>query len=157
LPDVLTELGDVFAVAGDAEKAMEQYDTVLFIGELAVANEVVYNRQLALFYANHDRQLPVAVDLAQRELALRRDVYGYDALAWALYKNGRAGEASDAMREALRFGTRDPLLLYHAGMIEDALGNRDAARVLLQQAVEINPAFDVLQAPLARAALERLG
>lgn len=157
LPDTLTELGDVYAAAGEPENAQEQYDTVLFIGELAELNEAVYNRQLALFYANHDLQLDVALELAQRELAVRRDVYAYDTLAWALYKNGRAGEAANAMQEALRLGTRDPLLLYHAGMIQDALGNRDEARELLRQALEINPVFDVLQAPRARAALERIG
>jgi tetratricopeptide (TPR) repeat protein len=157
LPDVLAELGDVYATAGDTASARSQYDTVTFIGGLDDVNGVVYNRQLALFYANHDEQLDVALELAKRELTIRHDVYAYDTLAWALYKNGALEDAAEAMREALRFGTRDPLLLYHAGMIEDARGNVGEARALLREAIEINPAFDVLQAAEARAALERLG
>ena len=67
-------------------------------------------------------------DKAREEIAARQDIYGWDLLAWALHQNGRDGEAAPAMARALALGTRDAMLFYHAGMIERALGDRDAAR-----------------------------
>ena len=62
------------------------------------------------------------------ELRTRRDVYGYDLLAWALHRSGRDLEARSPMRQALSLGTRDAMLHYHAGMIELAIGDTTAAR-----------------------------
>ena len=66
---------------------------VEFIGELNAINKVLYNRELALFYADHDMKLKDALALAQKELEVRHDVYTWDARAWTLYKNGKAKEA----------------------------------------------------------------
>ena len=81
-PALLTELGDLYAEIGEPEQAQAQYDTVEFIATLAAINRQVYNRELALFYANHDLKLEYALDLASAELEVRKDIYGYDALAW---------------------------------------------------------------------------
>ena len=82
-PALLTELGDLYAEIGEPEQAQRQYDTVEFIATLAAINQQVYNRELALFYANHDLKLDYALELASAELEFRKDIYGYDALAWA--------------------------------------------------------------------------
>jgi hypothetical protein len=71
-------------------------------------------------------KLGEALDLARREQQVRSDIYTHDVLAWALYKNGRASEALAPMKEALRLGTNDARLFFHAGMIHRAIG--DAAR-----------------------------
>jgi tetratricopeptide (TPR) repeat protein len=84
------------------------------------------------------------LDLALGELESRKDIYGYDAAAWAQYKNGNFEEAQMLMKQALLLGTRDALLYYHAGMIEHALGNEQAARNLLEEALAINPHFSIL-------------
>ena len=55
-------------------------------------------------------------------LKLRHDVYTYDALAWALYKNQRIEEAARASDEALKLGAPEALFYYHAGMIANAMG-----------------------------------
>ena len=86
-PAILAALGDLYSKTRKAEQAQLQYDTVEFIAKLAAINRQVYNRELALFYADHDLKLDQALDLARRELALRKDIYGYDALASTLYKN----------------------------------------------------------------------
>ena len=54
------------------------------------------------------------------------------------------------MVEALRLGTRDARLFYHAGMIERALGNVGAAARYLRLALDTNPHFNPLQADEAR-------
>jgi tetratricopeptide (TPR) repeat protein len=156
-PDFLAALGDLYAITGQMEQAQSQYGTVQFIGKLAAINQVIYNRQLALFDANHDQKLSEALDLASKEAAVRKDIYSDDTLAWALYKNGRAAEASTAMDQAMKLGTQDALLYYHAGMIDQSLGHRQQAQALLTKALALNPHFDLLQARIAQAMLDQLG
>jgi hypothetical protein len=60
------------------------------------------------------------------------------------------------MAEALRLGTRDARLFYHAGMIERALGNTAAAAAYLRQALATNPRFHPRHADDARRALRAL-
>jgi tetratricopeptide (TPR) repeat protein len=80
-----------------------------------------------------------------------------DALAWALYANGRYRQAADASEQALRLGTRNALFLFHAGMIRLRLGDRDAAERFLREAFEVNPFFSVRWSPVLREMRERLG
>ena len=84
---------------------------------------------------------------------MRRDIYGADALAWTALKAGKVEEARAAIKEALRLGTKDARLFYHAGMIARAAGDAAAARDYLERALALNPQFDPLQARIARAAL----
>jgi tetratricopeptide (TPR) repeat protein len=158
-PEFLAALGDLYQLSGKASDARAQYDLVRAIAKLQSVQAQVYNRQLVLFDANHGEQPTQALALAQRELAVRKDVYGWDADAWALYANGRGryAEADAAERSARALGTVDPLLDYHAGMIAAALGRDVEARQLLQVALDRNPGFDPLQASRARAELARLG
>jgi tetratricopeptide (TPR) repeat protein len=130
---------------------------VEYIGRLNALNQVLYNRELALFYLNHDLKLGEALDLARKELEVRRDVYTSDVLAWALYKNGRAREALAPMRDAVRLGTKDARLLFHAGMIHLAVGDREPARRALQEALRLNPHFDLLHVEVAERALKEIG
>ncbi|RIK45205.1 MAG: hypothetical protein DCC58_07175 [Chloroflexi bacterium] len=156
LPDTLAQLGDVASAQGDTAAAQQYYDTVLFIGSLDGESEQVYNRQLALFLANHGIDPDRAVDLTEREHQLRADVYGDDALAWALYAAGDAERAMSYIESALRLGTRDALLHYHAGMIALAVGRFSDASAHLTTALDINPHFDLVQARIARETLAEL-
>lgn len=155
-PDFLAALGDLYAIRGERQLAENQYATVEAIATLAKVNKQVHNRQLALFYADHDVNEDRAVELTESELRGRKDVYGYDAYAWALYKAGRLEEARAASEQALRLGTPDPKLWYHGGMISAALGADDLAREQLGRSLSLGPAFDPLQAPIARQTLRNL-
>jgi tetratricopeptide (TPR) repeat protein len=155
-PDILAALGDLYALTGHPELAEQQYGTVEAIGELSALDRQVFNRQLALFYADHDRNLTEALELTVAEIEIRKDVYGYDALAWALHKNDRHRDAARAIEAALRLGTHDAALLYHAGMIYDALGQQDRAMRLLEEALALNPNFSPVQAGIARSRLAQL-
>jgi tetratricopeptide (TPR) repeat protein len=156
MPVFVAELGDLYAKAGNSAEAGRQYQLVEYIGQLGRINQVLHNRDLALFYADHDMKLPESLQLAQREFELRHDIYTWDALAWTLYKNGKLVEAAKASDSALKFGTRDALLYYHAGMIADRLGQKEKAKAELQHALSINPHFHLLYADAAQQALAQL-
>jgi len=156
LPEYAAALGDVYTRLGREADARRQYTLVEYIGRLSALNRTVYNRELALFYADRGVRPADALALARRELQARRDVYTYDVLAWALLRSGRAREAVEPMTQALRLGTPDARLFFHAGMIHHALGETDAARDHLGRALALNPAFHVLQAEVATRTLAEL-
>jgi tetratricopeptide (TPR) repeat protein len=152
-PDLLAALGDIYTAAGYPDKAKKEYATVQFIGKLQAINKVIYNRQLALFFANHNQNINESLTLAQQELVNRKDIYAYDTYAWALYKNQRYTEANAAIQQAMKLGTRDAMLYYHAGMIDKALGDTVNAKKMLAEALTINPHFDLMQARIAQTTL----
>jgi tetratricopeptide (TPR) repeat protein len=152
-PDVLAALGDLYALSGDQRAADEQFATIELIARLAALNKQVYNRQLALFWLNHDRNAADALTLATDELALRKDIYGWDTYAWALLANDRPAEADAAEQHALALGTHDALIYYHAGVIAAAAGDGNRARSLLDSALALPGALDPLAAGKAQAAL----
>jgi tetratricopeptide (TPR) repeat protein len=156
LPDYAAALGDVYLKMGRAEDAQKQYDLVAYIGALNTLNKVLYNRELAYFYADHDVKLQEALDLAKKELEIRRDIYAYDVLAWTLQKNGKPHEALVAMTEALKMGTKDARLFFHAGMIYHHLGESGKAREYLQRALATNPYFHLLHVDAVDRTLKEL-
>jgi len=152
-PTFVATLGDLYKLDGREAQAAAQYRLVEQIGKINELNGTLYNRQLALFYADHDMKSDRAYENASREYALRKDIYGADALAWAALKNNRVAEAQSLIRSALQLGTQDARLFYHAGMIAKASGNFKQAREYLQRSLTLNPQFDPLQAAIARKAL----
>jgi tetratricopeptide (TPR) repeat protein len=153
MPIYIAELGDLYAKSGNQVEARKQYALVEYIGLLGHINQVLHNRDLAIFYADHDIKLTEALELAQKELEVRHDIYTWDAVAWALYKNGKLAEAAEASAKATQFGTRDSLLLFHAGMIADAMGQPEHARSGLKLALQINPNFHLIYANTAQQKL----
>jgi tetratricopeptide (TPR) repeat protein len=156
LPDYAVALGDVYSKTSQTDEAAKQYALVEYIGYLNRVNQTLYNRELAAFYVDHDMKLPQALDLARQELNMRQDIYSYDLLAWALYKNGHHEEALAAITEALQQGTQDAKLFFHAGMIYYSLGNLTQAKTYLERALALNPHFHLFHADVARRTLDRL-
>ena len=155
-PQFVIALGDVYAAAGDTEDAGRTYDLAAAEQQLYEANGIDLDAELALFAADHGRDLPAALAAARRAVRDRPGVYSYDALAWALFKSGDPTDALAASLSSHRLGTRDALLYFHTGMIEAALGRRAQAAADLRTAFAINPHFSVLHAADAQAELARL-
>jgi tetratricopeptide (TPR) repeat protein len=130
-------LGDARAGAGDTHGADEAYALAVKTGRASDP------RTLALFWSTKDREHDEAVRLAQEERKIRDDIYTEDTLAWALYRAGKIPEARAASDKATALGTRDARLLYHAGAIKIAAGDKAAGQKLVQEAVALNPGFDV--------------
>jgi tetratricopeptide (TPR) repeat protein len=155
-PDLVAALGDVLTLAGKTDEAEKQYALVEYIEHVNETNQVAYNCQLALFYADHERNLDEAVLLAETEIQRRQDIYSYDALAWVYYKKGRLTDAQNMMTRALRLGTQDALLFFHAGMIAQGLGENAEAKDYLRRALDMNPYFSPRAGTTARAMLAEL-
>jgi tetratricopeptide (TPR) repeat protein len=153
-PVYVAELGDVYKKLGRTNEAQQQYDLVEYIGHLSKLNQVLANRELALFYADQGIKLPEALELAKKELEIRHDIYTWDALAWVLYRNGRFQEAAKAIDKALGLHTNDSQLLFHAGMIYHSLGKDSDAEDFLSRALKTNPHFHVFHAEVASRTLE---
>ncbi len=150
-PTILGIMGEAFLVKGDTASAEENLRTM----EIAVRGQPgAYHRAWSLFLLDHGRRLNEVNQNAIAELQTRKDIYGYDILAWSFFKLKRPSEAAANMRLALQLGTRDPLLYYHAGMIELALGHKREGKRFLEAALQINPRFDYFQSRVASSALE---
>jgi tetratricopeptide (TPR) repeat protein len=150
---LLAALSDIYTKIGNREMAQILCTK---LDRTAALMEGAYNRELSVYYANHDQKLPLALELAKKDLALRQDIYSFDTLAWALYKNDLLEDAAKAMAQALKLGTQDATFFYHAGMIQDRLGHKAEARSYLERALALNPHFSLLLADSARQSLAAL-
>ena len=65
--------------------------------------------------------------------------------------------AAPLVAEALRLGTRDATLLFHAAAIHAGTGALDRARTELRDAFDVNPYFTIAGRAEAAALADRLG
>ena len=154
-PSVLLAYGEYLESLGRTAGAARQYrrfERVIAELEAAGVNAAVEHTE---YLADHGTPA-AALRAADEGIETDRFFDMQDAYAWALHVNGRDVEALAVSRQARRVGVRDARMLYHAGMIELSLGRRDAAREHLREALELNPHFSPLHAPIAREHLDRL-
>ncbi len=157
-PDLtsLGALGDLYQLTGDKAEAERQYAQVEALHKQNADAGVDDHMQMAQFYADHDRDLPQAMQLAEQNKT-SRNVNDADTLAWCYYKNGREDEAKAAIQTALARHTPDAGILFHAGMIYAKAGDRVSAGKCLSRALSINPDFSPLGAKTAADTLKQLG
>jgi len=148
-------LADLYRATGKPALADRQEAVVAAMHDLATANGVNVDMELALFDADHGDP-EGALAAARAEWARRQSVHVADAYAWALYAAGRYRRASTFAERALALGTRSALILFHAGMIRLELGDEVGARRYLSDAVATNPNFSILHAADAARVLARL-
>jgi tetratricopeptide (TPR) repeat protein len=116
-PGTLALVGDAWRARGDSQQAAEYHRAM---EAASGAPRGGFHRTWYLALLDHDRRVPEILSAVTWDLESRRDVYGYDLLAWALYKSGRFAEAGRAMTHALAWGTEDPALFAHARAIAAA-------------------------------------
>jgi tetratricopeptide (TPR) repeat protein len=140
-PGPAAALGDVLSAAGREPEAARAYalaeERERRFAEFGGRNAL----ETAEFDLNHDRRLRDALARARRGYRERPSVEGAHVLAWALYKNGRCGEARRFSVESFRLGTKDVDGLYHHSLIERCLGNGKAAKTYLERVLELDPLY----------------
>jgi tetratricopeptide (TPR) repeat protein len=152
LPHLAARAGDMHARLGHETDAAKMYA----LAENGWRFDTPEPAALVGFLATHDRAILDAVSLGERAAATRQDVMTMDALAWAYFRAGRMDDALKASKQALRTGTRERSILYHAAAIHRAAGDMASARMLIAQAVDGHPEFDPIEGPAARALAKAL-
>ena len=154
--EALAALGDLCAATDKKADAENYYEQVEALDKVQFASAGHSHMAMAKFYADHDRKLIEALRMAEAR-KLTANINEADTLAWVYFKNGDQPHAIEAIKRALSQKTQDAEIHFHAGMIAAKFGDRVSAQNHLQQALSLNPHFNVLQAPIAVAALEQLG
>lgn len=140
LPEAAIALAELQAADGRPAQAAATAEVVRALAALQQAGGQVVDLELALFEADLGRGAQ-AVTLAERVYAERRTVHAADAMAWSLLQRGDAAAAVPYAEEALRLGTRDALIRYHAAEVFAAAGEPARARAELTAAFEISHWF----------------
>jgi tetratricopeptide (TPR) repeat protein len=155
LPEYVVALGDAQAADGRTKDAAKSYDLARAEIQLFKAAGVVVDVDLALLEADHGNAT-AALGYASAAYSATPTVRAADAMAWALHRLGRDRDALKYSSKALRLGSIDPILRYHAGAIEAALGDVKSARRDLALALATDPGFSATGAAEARRLLEAL-
>lgn len=156
MPQYAGALADLYEMTERPAEAKQQKDLIDLQVKLEAAANQKANRTLALLLSNEDREPAEALALAQEDFKARQDIFTYDALAWAQYKNKNYNEAKKASDAALKLGAPEAMLHYHAGMIAYAMGDAARAKTELGAAEKLNLNFDVKQGLIARQTLKEL-
>lgn len=110
----LAEALELAGKTGEAQTAFAEFER----GSLAKSNEACNsNRERIAYYVDHAHQPAKALEIAQRELARRHDVFTLDSYAWALAATGDYEGAQAQMQKVLDLGIKDSRILSHAEFI----------------------------------------
>jgi tetratricopeptide (TPR) repeat protein len=156
LPEYAAALGELLELQGRTDEAQEQYALVRATQQLFAASGVDTDIELALFDADHANAAIATYESALAAYGRRPGIFAADTVAWAAFKAGRVDEARQYSVESMRLGSKEPRLLYHAGVIATAAGADDEGRALLEQAVAMSAAQSPLYAAAARDALDHV-
>jgi tetratricopeptide (TPR) repeat protein len=140
--EAMIALGDIYRLAGENDKAEEQYKNVKFMNMLLKENGVEADMELAIFEADHsvsETGLNDALKSAEETMKKLPTVKSANTLAWIHYKTGNYTEAEKNIQLALKLGTKEPLLFFHAAKIFEKTGQTEKAKEYLEYALKVNP------------------
>ena len=152
LPEHLARMAEIEEALGRTAAARRHFT----LAEQGWRTDAPEPAHLARLLARDRSRAKDALAIAQRAALMRQDIFTLDAVAWAAFQAGDLARAADASRLALRTGTADRALLYHAAAIAAATGDRARARDLVTRALDGHPTFDPVLAPAAKALLASL-
>jgi hypothetical protein len=155
-PTYLLEYADLLRAVGQPARAGEQLALADAALRLFAANGGTDDLGTAQLALAQNRRAD-AVRSARHEWSRRHFADVADVLGWALHEAGADTQALPYAHRALALGARNAGYLFHLGMIERSLGKNGDARRDLRAALALNPHFSPRYAPIAQAALVRLG
>lgn len=97
----------------------------------------MYNSQIALVLADERKNTAEAVRRAKEEVRMRPSAGSYELLSWALFQDGRPGEALEIVGNFVEGKTHEPVALFHMGLIY-ASTDPEKARSHLERAAQSN-------------------
>jgi len=113
----LYALAEAMELAGQQEQASKAFAEFerQSLAESNIADNS--NHELIAYYIDHAHRPAKALEIAEREVQRRKDVYTLDCYAWALAANGDYEAANTQIQKALHVGVKDPKIVLHAGVI----------------------------------------
>ena len=155
-PAVATLRGDLATLMGDPAAAGRAFALVRANDQILRSQGVVTDLESAIF--NADRGAPdLALAEARAAYSARRTVFTADAMAWALVRAGRAGDAVPFAEEAVARGITTPSVRVHAAAVFSAAGDVVRARSELAVAFGSRPWLTPAIRPVALDLAARLG
>ena len=133
LPEYQWVFSEALRAAGRQEEAAAVEKTLRQQGASADP------RTFAVYLASRGESNETSLKLAREEFKVRSDIFTHDALAWALAANGQTEEAWKEMQLALREGTKDARLFFHATVIAAKAGHHEEAGRWLDRIVQMMP------------------
>jgi tetratricopeptide (TPR) repeat protein len=153
----------LYRLMGDPKKASEligqrlkELQDLAKHGAAHGNNEHHVDGELAELYeltGDYDKALHHALEEWRRR---PKNIEVNDRVAWAYYQKGNIAKAVTHIEKALVTGTRQPLLLAHAGLIYTRLGDRVKAKLILSQAMSGVSVLDPELGKEVRATLQSL-
>ena len=123
-PDALALLATAHRELGNDDDAIA-FEVAL--EQAAFSKPGMVHRSWAMTVLDNGSKDARLLELAAADTLVRQDVHTLDLLAWALYRAGRPGESLPLTRRAMSLGPNEPVLRYHAAMIEFAAGDETRA------------------------------
>ncbi len=135
------DMAEIYAARGEGAKAQKTYREVVgMLGEDAASGHSV-NLELCRVYTAMGQYDSAAFYGGKEYTARPQNIDVNAALAWVAYKQGDRAKAAEYLKTALRTGSKDPELLYHASEIYAAAGDKGKQAAMLAQARKVNPVF----------------
>ena len=145
VPEIVAALGDLRAATGDLAGAEREYALVGAMDRILAASGVRTDVDISLFFSDRAREPQRALAAARVEYERRgASIHVALALAWAEHRAGDLEAAARHGAEAMRLGSREPLMLYRAGAIAHDAGQLERARELLEASAAANGRASVL-------------
>jgi tetratricopeptide (TPR) repeat protein len=141
-PETLGLLADLEARTGDAHAAAADAATIHAIEQLGGAAAQLFDRQIAGFDLDHGDATRAVTDRLIAAAKIRPDAAGLDLEAWALFRLDDVSIARTLSDRALATGSVDARVLYHAGAIRIADGDRAGGLDLVRRAIALGAALD---------------
>jgi tetratricopeptide (TPR) repeat protein len=159
----LYPLPQALGYKADAERALgltsaaEQTDALIGAEVRLFNAQGINDRLLANYYAQRGVHLRTALRSARSDYSRRGDeIYADDTMGWVLGAMGRWKEARIYAERAVRYGTQDAEVQYHAGIVALHTGHLHEAKARLSLALSENSQFHPVEADDARAQLAKL-
>jgi len=143
LPSYRIVLADLYDATGQHEKASREYAAIREVERFNRANGKDTEAELIVFAAEQEDNIDEVLASARHQFEKQPNLKIGDALAWCLYKAHQYDAAKTRIQQSLALGVKDPLMLYHAGMIYSSLGDQAQARKYLGEALSINRHFSI--------------
>lgn len=156
LPEYAALLGDIERARGDETGAEAAFALVEIGYDAIAARGTNVELERTKFLAEHGFRGKETIRKARAIMIDRPTIFAADLLAWSLYGEQQYEEALIWIQKALATGSKDPTILFHAGMIKRAVGERASAKIHLETLLKESPHFSFIHVQTAKKALESL-